>query len=281
MRSSSKLRAAPPGRGVLWASEPDGRLEARRVLPSADLAPFIHHYGSVHWDLRSPFAAETLQHPAGRIELDAQGGDWRVRVVGVRTGRFGKRQTGTGQFFIVQFRPATLQPLLGAAMSDLTNRTLPAAQLLGPRADDWARALQREQSLEAEITTTEAFLRSVLPALPPAVATLCDLVERVAAEPALNRVELVAAAAELDVRTLQRRFKWFVGVHPKWVIQRYRLLEAAQQLRAAQSSVALAGLAAELGYADQAHFVRDFRRVVGRSPGAFARSAGPAARRAV
>jgi AraC-like DNA-binding protein len=34
----------------------------------------------------------------------------------------------------------------------------------------------------------------------------------------------------------------------------------------------LAGLALDLGYADQAHFIRDFKRLVGRPPAGYARS---------
>jgi|GEM_PF-5011032 len=34
--------------------------------------PFIQHYGCVHWDWRSPFAAETLPDPGGRIEAEWQ-----------------------------------------------------------------------------------------------------------------------------------------------------------------------------------------------------------------
>jgi AraC-like DNA-binding protein len=59
-----------------------------------------------------------------------------------------------------------------------------------------------------------------------------------------------------------------VGVHPKWVIQRYRLLEAVAQLGSAEPPK-LAALAAALGYADQAHFQREFKVVVGRTPGSF------------
>jgi AraC-like DNA-binding protein len=62
-----------------------------------------------------------------------------------------------------------------------------------------------------------------------------------------------------------------VGVGPKWVIQRYRLHEAAEQLKA-ENPPPLAALAASLDYADQSHFARDFKRVVGQSPGAFADS---------
>ena len=60
------------------------------------------------------------------------------------------------------------------------------------------------------------------------------------------------------------------GVGPKWVIRRYRLQEAVEQ--AAAGPLNWAGLAADLGYSDQAHLVRDFTAVAGVSPAAYARS---------
>ena len=55
------------------------------------------------------------------------------------------------------------------------------------------------------------------------------------------------------------------------VVQRYRLHEAAAQLasRHPPALAALAALAASLGYADQAHFTRDFKRMVGETPRSF------------
>ena len=81
----------------------------------------------------------------------------------------------------------------------------------------------------------------------------------------------------MNKRTLQRLFAKYVGVSPKWVIQRYRLHEAAEQL-AAGPSVSQSALALDLGYSDQAHFVRDFKTVVGTSPAAYARAARRAQR---
>jgi AraC-like DNA-binding protein len=52
------------------------------------------------------------------------------------------------------------------------------------------------------------------------------------------------------------------------VIKRYRLHEAAARLGGA---VDMAALALELGYFDQAHFIRDFKAVVGQPPGRYAR----------
>ena len=47
-----------------------------------------------------------------------------------------------------------------------------------------------------------------------------------------------------------------------------RLHEAAERLRTDDRS--MSELAALLGYADQAHFTRDFSRVTGTTPGRFA-----------
>ncbi|HEY4849668.1 MAG TPA: helix-turn-helix domain-containing protein [Streptosporangiaceae bacterium] len=56
---------------------------------------------------------------------------------------------------------------------------------------------------------------------------------------------------------------------PTWVIRRYRLLEAAGAVRGGKP-VSWANVAADLGYADQAHLIRDFRAAIGQTPAAYA-----------
>ncbi len=73
----------------------------------------------------------------------------------------------------------------------------------------------------------------------------------------------------MSERTLQRLLAKRLGLTPKWLIQRRRLHEASAALRS--GSVGLAGLAADLGYAGQAHFTRDFRKVTTMTPGELAR----------
>jgi AraC-like DNA-binding protein len=71
------------------------------------------------------------------------------------------------------------------------------------------------------------------------------------------------------VRRLQRLFVDYVGAGPKWVITRCRLQDAAAR---AATDVApdWASLAAELGFADQAHLTRAFSQIVGTPPAAYA-----------
>lgn len=63
-------------------------------------------------------------------------------------------------------------------------------------------------------------------------------------------------------------FKRYVGVSPKWVIKRYRLHEVAGKL-ADNEETDWAQIAIELGYYDQSHFIKDFKSIVGESPGEY------------
>ena len=86
----------------------------------------------------------------------------------------------------------------------------------------------------------------------------------------MRRVEDLSVLAGVTARTLQRMFAEHAGVTPTWVIRRYRLLEAAEQARLHGDEVSWSGLAADLGYSDQAHLVRDFRAHLGTTPAAYA-----------
>jgi AraC-like DNA-binding protein len=122
------------------------------------------------------------------------------------------------------------------------------------------------------IKIVEDFLRSRLTEPDENVIRLTEIVYAVAKERDILKVEDLVDRYGLNKRTLQRLFARYVGVSPKWVIQRYRLHEAAEQLSTVET-VNQAELALSLGYSDQAHFVRDFKAIVGVSPAAYAKAA--------
>jgi AraC-like DNA-binding protein len=122
------------------------------------------------------------------------------------------------------------------------------------------------------IKIVEDFLRCRLTEPDENVIRLTEIVYAVAKERDILKVEDLVDRYGLNKRTLQRLFARYVGVSPKWVIQRYRLHEAAEQLSTVET-VNQAELALSLGYSDQAHFVRDFKSIVGVSPAAYARAA--------
>ena len=255
-------------RGVLRGQIHDERrFQHVRLAPSSDLSRFVAHFWIVAWDLRGqkPFLAQTLPHPAVHLVIEAR----RAEVGGVSTGRFSRRLHGQGRVFGIKFRPAAFQPIFGAPMHRLTDRKLPVRELFGAAGSALVRAIRGERDERRCVGLAEAFLRERAPRRDATVERVRDLVERMASDPELARVEQVATLARCDRRTLQRLFRSYVGVSPKWVLQRYRLHEAAEQI-ADGSAGSIADLALRLGYFDQAHFIRDFKAIVGRPPGAYA-----------
>jgi len=85
-------------------------------------------------------------------------------------------------------------------------------------------------------------------------------------------VSEVAAAAHATVRTLERNFKQSSGHSVKDVSGLMRFEQARNRLWV-YPDTNIAGLAHELGYTDQSHLSREFKRYSGTTPGAFARKA--------
>ena len=145
-------------------------------------------------------------------------------------------------------------------------------QFVARRADDAAVLA----TAAACIDLAAALLGAHLPATHPDVELAGRIVDAIADDRELVSVATVLKRHGLRLRALQRLFQRRVGATPKWVINRYRLHEAVGQLSAGRH-VACAALAAQPGYYDQAHFNRDFRRLVGRTPAQFERDLANAA----
>jgi len=84
-------------------------------------------------------------------------------------------------------------------------------------------------------------------------------------------VSQVAAAAHATVRTLERKFKESSGYTVKDVSGLMRFEQVRNHLWLSPNSN-LAGLAHALGYTDQAHLSREFKRYSGTTPAVFARN---------
>lgn len=85
-------------------------------------------------------------------------------------------------------------------------------------------------------------------------------------------VSQVATAAHATVRTLERKFKQAAGHTVKDVSGLIRFEQVREHLWR-HPTASLAGLAQELGYTDQSHLGREFKRYCGTTPAAFARKA--------
>jgi len=242
-------------RGVL-RGKPGGTTRHVRYPPSSDLAFWVEHYWVVEWDLHEPFVAQTLPHPSVHLVV----GD-ESRVMGVVSGRHTRVLEGSGRVFGIKLRPGAFRPILGRAVSTITDRQLPLRDFFGTLEEEILATLDDRE----RIVIAETHLREQLPAHDPKIDEVNRIMDLILADREITKVEHLVQHSGAGTRTLQRLFREYVGVSPKWVINRYRLHEALERA-AAGESVDWTALALDLGYFDQAHFIRDFKKLVGKTP---------------
>jgi AraC-like DNA-binding protein len=254
------------GRGVLRPDLAAARSGLVRCAPSGPLAPFVEYYWIVRWDLRGqPSHEQTiLPHPNVNLVFEAS----RAGIYGVDRSLFTRRLSGRGSALGVRFRSGCFRPFWGAPISQLSDRVVPATRLFGPLAEKTRQAIMCAETHADMVGCAESLLFSGLPERDPVAERAASLVALITSDPALQRVDQLSAVCGLSARSLQRLFSDYVGVSPKWVMRRARLHEAALRADAGEA-VDWGVLAADLGYADQAHLTRDFTAVIGVPPGRY------------
>ncbi|GAA3128671.1 helix-turn-helix domain-containing protein [Kribbella aluminosa] len=218
--------------------------------PSPALAPWVEHYWEARWDYAEPYRQKIVPYP--NVHLSFGGG--RADVNGVCSCYQIKVLEGRDHVFGVAFRPGCFRPFLGASVSTITDRVVPATEVFGS-----------DPPTTLDGPAMDAFLLRHLPNDDTRARQAAAAVELIAGDKAVTRVERLAGELGLSMRGLQRLFAENVGIGPKWVIRRYRLHEVTARM-AAGGAIDWAALAADLGYADQGHFIRDFKSMFGEPP---------------
>ncbi len=253
--------------GILKPAGLGTTFNLERFAPAADLDCFVLRYWTVVWDVpeQVPYTQETLPYPCVNLVVECG----RSGIFGVNTRRFQVQLMGKGWVFGIKFRPGAFYPFYRAPVAALTDRAIGLDAVFGAEGTDYKRRVLACARVDEMIDCAEQFLRARLPPPDEHIALINTVVEQIAADRTITRVAEIADRIGVSQRTLQRLFGQYVGVGPKWVIQRYRLLEAAEQL-VQNANVDLPSLAQALGYFDQAHFINDFRATVGSTPAEYA-----------
>lgn len=247
------------------------------------LRPYVEHYWLIDWELQEPYVTRVVPHPSVNMVFERYGGRAAFgEVAGIGLDLFTLELSGTGRVCGVQFRPGGFRPFAPAwPVSHWTGRRVPFTEAFPPdggaggagsagdiRGAGDAEAILGPDAEEDRVAALDTLLLSLSPRPDPDVDLALALTDRVRTDRAIRRVANLAEDAGLSVRSLQRLFAGYVGVSPKWVILRYRLHEALERA-GRDTDIDWAGLAAELGYSDQAHLARDFTATLGVPPAVY------------
>jgi len=267
-------------RGIVHAAAGLDKFSLNRYEPCAELQPFIEHYWIVRYDLPpgESYTQRILSYPNVHLAFEHDVDGRRALIYGVTKRPFVRVLRGACRVLGVKFRAGCFHPFWRDDVSRLTGRTIPAADLFGPAASGWMDAVLDAGDDEAMARQAEDFLLARLPGPDAQAEQAARIVEQVMRDRSVVRVEQLCELTGLSIRQLQRLFQRHVGVTPKWVIRRFRLQEAAERIEK-DASTSLTELALQLGYFDQAHFIKDFKAVLGQPPAAYRQAAvGPASR---
>ncbi|MFJ3994214.1 DUF6597 domain-containing transcriptional factor [Streptomyces sp. NPDC090032] len=276
-------------RGIVDPDELLTRVRFRRHEPAEPLRRYVENYWFIDWDLAEPYASHVVPHPSVNLTFELYddgdsggggghggGGDEGPTgtpvgvVTGVALGPFTRKLTGRGRVCGVKFRSGGFRPYApDTPVLQWTGRELPVGDVFTGAPADAALAVTGPSDEHARVAALDAFLLARGAADDPQADLAMDLVDRIRTDTTVHRVGGFAAAQGLSVRSLQRLFSAYVGVGPKWIILRHRIHQALERA-GSDAAVSWAALAADLGYADQAHLVRDFTATVGVPPTAYA-----------
>jgi AraC-like DNA-binding protein len=206
--------------------------------------------------------------PTGSVEIVCVPGSM-PRILGPQTGALEQMLAPGTTIAGVRLRPEAASAVLGLPASALRDLDLGADELWGDRA----RALEESVAVAGDPQRAAAQLeRAVADRLADALDPHPVAVEAVERLMTARRADVAALAASLFVseRQLRRHVERATGLPPTTLhrILRFQRFLALAWVRA-RPSTEIGRLAAEAGYADQAHLSREAARLEGRSPRSF------------
>jgi AraC-like DNA-binding protein len=254
-------------RGLVSSRKSGQRVAAATYAPPQALADVVECFWSTRWNLpaHEPHHVEVLTDPSMQLVFERGAS----RVVGVTTKLFRRSLHGRGLIRAVRLRAGAASAVLALpSVFELTDQVVPLRSFFSQLPTVERRVLAKDDS--AGFAQLSQWLLSVRQPLSENARLAVMTVDRLRQRSEVTSVAEVCQLAGLSIRPLQRLFRDFVGVSPKWVIRRERLREVALALEKGTER-SLADLAASLGYADHAHLTRDFRQATGKLPSAFAK----------
>lgn len=227
-------------------------------------APALARYATCVWVQAvtpgsAPHTHQTV--PNGSAELMCSVGSV-PRVVGPQTGPTAETLMPGSRVVGVRLRPGAAAAILGLPASELVDLSVGVDELWGDAAAELGEAVAAGGSVAALERAVAARLAGA-PKLDPIAMEAARLLLPWRA----GDVGSLTSSLYISESQLRRRFQAAIGVGPK-VLQRMLRFQGFLALahRRAWPSGELAGLAAQAGYADQAHLTRESLRLAGRSP---------------
>jgi AraC-like DNA-binding protein len=171
------------------------------------------------------------------------------------------------EMLVVQFKPAGGRPFFHQPMALFTDRVFPAEDVFGSAVLDLRESMMKARNAEDKMALVanwlEARIRSDL--TPP--DKLTAVIQALQAEPVANHADAIQPYPNSQKHLIEQ-FKQYVGLTPK---SYHRILRFNDLLATIQNqqSIQWSEVSYLSGYADQSHFIKEFKHFSGYNPKEF------------
>jgi AraC-like DNA-binding protein len=239
--------------------------------PGGPASKFVASYWGFEANLPADEVFEHHLWPDGCISLGVQVSGDRVTgafVVGATLSAHRTTISGVSRYLGVKFRPEAGAPFLGLDPGATRDRIGPIDSIGADAAKSFVLAagtIRRNADLRASMDRWIATRLEEHPEI-EVDASVRRAAERVVDARGNVPVSALADDVGLSPRQLRRRFVAATGLTPKEFVRIRRVRSAIAELL--ERGATWSRVAAELGYADHSHLVRDMSEVTGLTPSA-------------
>lgn len=226
------------------------------------VAPALRNVFAAVWSHRMPEAAAppVIVAPDGTIDL--QWIDGVLRIAGPDKEPQTEIIPAGTEIIGFRFHPGAAHAWLGLPVSEITSQRVALEELWGARGRRFARRIDDAGDIERGLIACELGQTSVDPAMRAAFTLIAQ-----GPPMGMALIPWLGRALHMSERSLRRRFGENFGYGPK-TLDRILRYQRFRRLRGASPGTPTALLALDAGYSDQAHLVRESRRLTGRTPSA-------------
>ena len=254
-------------------------MKYRERRPAPALRPYVECVWTISGPRKSSPRSPERVVPDGCPELIVHLGDpfarsiegrWVVQPRAFLAGtlsrpwvlRAGRRVDTVG----IRFRAGQTTGVLPVSLAGTSDRELALAPIVGrAAAEALVRSLRSARTGARRVAAADRWLAARLAEAPPRRRSSARAVALIREGGGQARIEDVALALGWSRRRMERAFARDLGISPKVYARIVRLNAVLATLDDAERPRAV-DLALEAGYFDQAHLLRDFRILAGRTP---------------
>ncbi len=232
--------------------------------PTPDLSDVVnsHWAFSVPEDTPMPFDHRVI--PDGMISIAYIRSRYfeMMAFVGPRTEAHNPPTRPGDSVWGIRFQPGVVKALFGVSPAALRDQVGDARAVFPEFAGPLFERLKTADSPERAAGLFDEALQALVKTVGFTSDALLAFIRKIGETD--ETVSSIAAAAGLSERQFRRRFIELVGLTPKEFARIRRLRRSA--IKMVEDSLGWAAIAAESGYADQAHLSRDYTRMMGVTP---------------